>query len=129
MLRQGRFALLRFAQIRMHCQVKIGVAVLDRQKFGFNRYLHVEFFSNLADDGLLFRFTGFHFTAGEFPFFGDVGVFGRAALDGEDFVLVLDDGCYDLDVFHGGKDIVLGMNVLHVGCSLDQFTSAQFDGF
>jgi hypothetical protein len=53
---------------------------------------------------LLFRFTGFHFAAREFPFFGNVGVFGRAALDGQDFVLVLDDGSYDLDAFHGDKN-------------------------
>jgi hypothetical protein len=29
---------------------------------------------------------------------------GVAALDGQDFVLVLDDGSYDLDAFHWSKD-------------------------
>jgi hypothetical protein len=66
--------------------------------------LHVEFFPNFAYDCLLLGFTGFHFAAREFPFFGDVGEFGRAALDGQDFVLVMDDGCYYLDAFHGDKD-------------------------
>jgi hypothetical protein len=66
--------------------------------------LHVEFFSYLAYDCLLLGFTGFHFAARKLPFLGNVGEFGGAALHGEDFVLVLDDGGYDLDAFHGHKD-------------------------
>jgi hypothetical protein len=50
--------------------------------------MHVEFFSNLADDCLFLGFTGFHFATRKFPFLGNVVVFGGAALDGPNLHIV-----------------------------------------
>jgi hypothetical protein len=38
-------------------------------------------------------------------------IFHLTALHGEDFVLVLDDGSYDLYAFHGGKFTKLGLSL------------------
>lgn len=88
------------AKVAVHGQVEGGVVVFHGTKKFTHVHLDGEFFLEFALECLLRGLAAFHFAARELP---EPLVFAVAALRSKNLVAILNDSCYNFDMFHEAK--------------------------